>query len=135
MKKIFLILILSFFSVQSIALSNINFPGKFYTTDINACKAMKNTPTFSEAGQIKKVKGLIGYDWHSDWEANSTSIAPKHFAITLPMKVFMTATHNALGNDNQANISIAKNLLIELAKTDTLYDSIGYVEVKKKPGR
>ena len=50
------------------------------------------------------------------------------------MKVFMTATHNALGNDNQANISIAKNLLIELAKTDTLYDSIGYVEVKKKPG-
>jgi len=134
MKNLLLILVLSLFSIQSFAASNINFPGKFYTTEIKSCIAMANTPTFSEASQIKKVKGLIGYDWHSDWEANSTSIAPKHSSITLPIKIFMTATHNALGNNNQANIVIAKNLLIELAKADTLYDSIGYIEVKKKPG-
>ena len=41
--------------------------------------------------------------------------------------------HNAIGNNEQDNIKIAKNFLIELAETDTLYDSIGYYDVKKKP--
>ena len=133
MKNLLLILVLSLFSIQSLAASNINFPGKFYTTEIKSCKAMADTPTFSEASQIKKVKGLAGYDWHSDWEANSTSLRPLHHAITLPIQIFMTATHNAIANDNQANIIIAKNLLLDLAKADTLYDSIGYNEVRKKP--
>jgi len=45
----------------------------------------------------------------------------------------MAGTQNAISNNNQANIGIAKNLLIDLAKADTLYDSIGYNEVLKKP--
>jgi hypothetical protein len=56
----------------------------------------------------------------------------KHQNITRPIGVLMVATHNAIGNDNQDNIEIAKNLLIDLAKADTLYDSIGFYEVKKK---
>jgi hypothetical protein len=48
--------------------------------------------------------------------------------------MFVSATHNAISNNNQANIKIAKNFLVDLAKADTLYDSIGYYEVKKKPG-
>ena len=49
------------------------------------------------------------------------------------MNMLMAATHKALGNNIQSEIKNAKNLLIELAKADTLYDSIGYYEVKKKP--
>ena len=45
----------------------------------------------------------------------------------------MSATHNALSNKNVANIKIAKNLLVALAEADTLYDSIGYYEVRRKP--
>jgi hypothetical protein len=45
----------------------------------------------------------------------------------------MAATHKALGNNIQSEIENAKNLLLDLAKADTLYDSIGYIEVKKKP--
>lgn len=117
----------------SVKASDINFPGKFYTTEITSCNAMANTPTFNDSRSINRVKGLIGYDWHADWEARSTSLSPLHNNITEPIKVFMSATHNSIGNDNQANIKIAKNLLIDLAKADTLYDSIGYYEVKKKP--
>ena len=117
----------------SVKSSDINFPGKFYTTEIESCNAMAGTPTFNDSRSINRVKGLIGYDWHADWEANSTSLSPLHDNITEPIKVFMSATHNAIGNDNQANIKIAKNLLIDLAETDTLYDSIGYYDVKKKP--
>jgi len=173
MKKLFLLLILSFFSAQSFAgscpdgsdpvkslsadgtyfvyncggdsnnsqkstqvkvkASDINFPGKFYTTEIESCKAMAGTPTFNSNSSIEFVEGLIGYDWHADWEANSNSMNVYHQKITGPIKIFMSATHNAIGNDNQANIKIAKNLLIDLAKVDTLYDSIGYIDVKKKP--
>jgi len=118
----------------SVKASDINFPGKFYTTEIESCSAMADTPTFNDSRSINRVKGLIGYDWHADWEARSTSLRPLHNNITEPIKVFMSATHNSIGNDNQANIKIAKNLLIDLAKADTLYDSIGYYDVKKKPG-
>jgi hypothetical protein len=137
MKKLLLLLILSFFSAQgyaagSVKSSDINFPGKFYTTEINSCKAMGYN-SFNSNSIRYKVQGLIGYDWHADWEANSTSMSPMHSRITEPIKVFMSATHNAIGNDNQANIKIAKKLLLDLAKADTLYDSIGYYEVKMKP--
>ena len=173
MKKLFFLLILSFFSTQGLAggcpdgsepvksisddgtyfvykcaadsnysqkstqvkvkASDINFPGNFYTKEIESCSAMVGTPTFNSNDTIDIVKGLIGYDWHADWEANSNSMSPMHDGITVPIKVFMSAIHNAISNDNQANIKIAKNLLLDLAKADTLYDSIGYYEVKKKP--
>ena len=138
MKKLFLLLILSFFSAQgyaagSVKSSDINFPGKFYTTEINSCKAMGYN-SFNSNSIRYKVQGLIGYDWHADWEANSTSLSVVHEAITEPIKMFVSATHNAISNNNQANIKIAKNFLVDLAKADTLYDSIGYYEVKKKPG-
>ena len=113
--------------------SDINFPGKFYTTEISACKALVPI-SFSSNSSINFVKGLAGYDWHADHLANSNSMNVYHQKITEPINMFMAATHNALGNDNQANTKMAINLLIELAKTDTLYDSIGYIEVKKKPG-
>ena len=171
MKKLLLLLTLSFFSIQTFAgscpdgsdpvrsisadgtyfvyncggqsssepgsvlvkASEINFPGKFYTTEISACKAVVPV-TFSSNSSINFVKGLIGYDWHADHSANSNSMNVYHQNITEPINMFMAATHNAIGNDNQANIKIATKLLIDLAKTDTLYDSIGYIEVKNKPG-
>ena len=113
--------------------SDISFPGKFYTTEISACKAVVPV-TFSSNYSINFVKGLVGYDWHADHSANSNSMNVYHQNITEPINMFMAATHNAIGNDNQANTKIATKLLIDLAKTDTLYDSIGYIEVKNKPG-
>ena len=137
MKKILVIVALGLFitsQVQAkVKTKDINFPGKFYTTEITFCKAMKDTPTFTDSFSIKKVKGLIGYDWHADWEANSTSMNLQSKRIRVPIEALMAGTQNAISNNNQANIDIAKNLLIDLAKADTLYDSIGFYEVKKKP--
>ena len=117
---------------QKVKSKDIEFPGKFYTKEIKSCKAM-DYGTFSSSSNVDIVKGLIGYDWHADHQANSNSMNVWHQAITDPINMLMVATHNAIGNDNQANIKISKNLLINLAKADTLYDSIGYYEVKKKP--
>ena len=111
---------------------DINFAKAFYEDSIQSCSAM-GSKTFSSQQTINQVEGLIGYDWHADHSSNSNSLNVFHEAITGPIKSLMSATHNAIGNDNQANIKIAKNLLIDLAKADTLYDSIGYYEVKKKP--
>ena len=38
----------------------------------------------------------------------------------------------AIGDKNQTNINIAKGLLLEIAKANTLYSSISYEELKKK---
>jgi hypothetical protein len=90
--------------------SNINFPGKFYTTEISACKALVPV-SFSSNSSINFVKGLVGYDWHADHSENSNSMNVYHQKITEPINMLMAATHNALGNDNQANINTAKKLV------------------------
>ena len=128
-------LLLSGNAYAKVISKDITFANDFYVDSIQSCKAMdKNyTPTFNKKQTVKKVKKLVGYYWPADWKANSNSMNIRHQGITVPITMLMSATHNAISNDNQTNITIAKNLLIELAKADTLYDSIGYIKVKKKP--
>ena len=44
----------------------------------------------------------------------------------------IAATHIAIGEKNQIDVNIAKDLLLEIAKANTLYNSISYKELKKK---
>ena len=138
MKKILLIflfllfLLLSFPAQAKIKSKDIKFPGKFYTNKIETCTAMPDT-TFELDFYKKRVEGLIGYDWHADHQANSNSLVVNHDNITVPIKVFLAATHNAIGKNEKGNIEIAKKLLIDLAKANTLYDSISIEGLKSKP--
>jgi len=135
MKNIFLIflfLLLSFSAQAKIKSKDINFPGKFYSNKIETCMAMPDT-TFELDFYKKRVEGLIGYDWHADHQANSNSLVVNHDNITVPIKVFLAATHNAIGKDEKGNIEIAKKLLVDLAKANTLYDSISIEGLKSKP--
>jgi hypothetical protein len=92
------------------------------------------TAKFNEQHTVDEVKNLIGYDWPADWEANSNSMNVRHKGITTPITRLMSGTHNAIADENHESIIIAKSLLVDLAKADTLFNSIGYNEVKKKPG-
>jgi hypothetical protein len=135
MKNIFLIflfLLLSFSAQAKIKSKDINFPGKFYSNKIETCMAMPDT-TFELDFYKKRVEGLIGYDWHADHQANSNSLVVNHDNITVPIKVFLAATHNAIGKNEKENIEIAKKLLVDLAKANTLYDSISIEGLKSKP--
>ena len=135
MKKVLILLFSLFFcfSAQAkIKSKDINFPGKFYTNKIETCMAMPDT-TFELDFYKKRVEGLIGYDWHADHQANSNSLVVNHDNITVPIKVFLAATHNAIGKNEKGNIEIAKKLLVDLAKANTLYDSISIEGLKSKP--
>ena len=135
MKKTFiflLFLLLSFPAQAKIKSKDIKFPGKFYTNKIETCTAMPDT-TFELDFYKKRVEGLIGYDWHADHQANSNSLVVNHDNITVPIKVFLAATHNAIGKNEKGNIEIAKKLLVDLAKANTLYDSISIEGLKSKP--
>jgi len=112
--------------------NDIEFPGSIYTTEIKACKAV-GFYNFGSTTSVKHVEGLIGYDWHSDHQKNSNSLTVRHENITGPIKTFLIATHNAIGNGNQENINIATDLAVKIAKANTLYDSIGYAQLKNKP--
>ena len=137
MKKIFILflfLILSFPTFAKVNSKDINFPGKFYTDKIESCETMEDITMSSRLfSDIFRVKGFVGYDWHSDHQKNSTSLTVKHENITEPIKILMVLAHNALSNKDQYNIKEAKDLLIEIAKADTLYDSIGPKGLKGKP--
>ena len=135
MKKTFiflLFLLLSFPAQAKIKSKDIKFPGKFYTNKIETCTAMPDT-TFELDFYKKRVEGLIGYDWPADHKANSNSLNVEHKNITEPIKVFLAATHNAISEGDKESIDKAKKLLIDLAKADTLYDSISIEGLKSKP--
>lgn len=137
MKKF--LIIISFFFVfvpaqAKVKSKDINFPGKFYTDKIESCETMEDITMSSRLfSDIFRVKGFVGYDWHSDHQKNSTSLTVKHENITEPIKILMLLAHNALSNKDQYNIKEAKDLLIEIAKADTLYNSIGPKGLKDKP--
>ena len=135
MKKIVIILLfllLSFPAQAKVKSKDIKFPGKYYTNKIENCTTMPDS-TFELDFYKKQVEGLIGYDWHADHQANSNSLVVNHDNITVPIKVFLAATHNAIGKNEKGNIEIAKKLLVDLAKANTLYDSISIEGLKSKP--
>jgi hypothetical protein len=135
MKKIFIIIITLFLSYSAqakVKSKDIKFPGKFYTDEIKTCDAMPKT-SFELNYYKKQVEGLIGYDWPSDHKKNSNSLTVNHQKITVPIKVFLAATHNAISENDKESIDKAKKLLIDLAKADTLYDSISIEGLKSKP--
>jgi hypothetical protein len=130
------LLTLVFFVLAYADMSNadeIKFPGKFYTTDLKTCSALNQNDTFKNPLIIDTVTGLIGYDWPADHKANSNSLTVQHQNITVPIKKMMTATHHAISNNNEMEIKIATELLVKIAESNTLYDSIGYKELKTKP--
>ena len=136
MKKIlFIFLSILFFNLSAqaqVKSKDIKFPRKFYTDKIKTCNAMPNK-SFELNYYYKQVEGLIGYDWPSDHIKNSNSLTVKHEKITVPIKIFLTATHNAISEGDKKSIEKAKKLLIDLAKADTLYDSISIEGLKNKP--
>ena len=135
MKKFLLLVFISFICSSSYAKvksNDIKFPGKFYTDEIKLCNVLEDITMSSRLfSHINTVKRFVGYDWPSDHRKNSTSLTVKHENITEPIKILMSLAHNALANKDKYNIDEAKNLLIEIAQADTLYDSIGPVGLKK----
>ena len=123
--------------LNEIIANDLKVPKNYYTNDeltiFQSCPAYGNT-VFNSNYTKKSLEGFVGYDWASDWEKNSNSLNVYHQRITGPIKDFLIATHNAVSNEDQINISLAKEFAVKIAQADTLYDSIGYEAVRKKPG-
>ena len=116
----------------TVKFTDIKFAPGFYVQSIQTCKAIGNR-SFKDKNTVKRVSGLIGYDWMSDWKENSNSLSVKHSNITEPILWMMTATHNAISDDDKESLTTGKELLVKLAKANTLLDSTGYHELKNKP--
>ena len=117
--------------------NDLSVPKNYYINDelsiLQSCPAYGDVVFTSDLTK-KNLNDFVGYDWPSDWKKNSNSLTVNHQRITLPMKDFLIATHNAVSNEDQINITLAKEYAVKIAQADTLYDSIGYKAVKKKPG-
>ena len=133
LRILFVFILLSENAFAKIKSKDINFPGKYYTKEIKTCSAIPKDKSFSNKSTIDTVKSVVGFDWSAHHKKYSNSILVEHKAMTTPIKVMMAGTHIAIGDKNQTNIKIAKKLLLEIAKADTLHNSIGYEELKKKP--
>ena len=112
---------------------DITFPGKFYTKEIKSCSALPNNVKFDNAETFKTIEDVVGFDWAKFHTETGTSLIVNHDVITVPGKLMLTAIQHAIANNNQTNLDIGKDLLLRIAKADTLYNSISYEELQKKP--
>jgi len=119
-------------SESSLSTKNINFASDFYTDEIQSCSVLNNWNLSSDLKMVQEITDLIGYDWQSDWKENSTCGNVVDAKITVPMTKLMSATHTALAEKDIKSIEISKNILIELAKTNTLYNTVSYNDIKNK---
>ena len=112
---------------------NITFPGKYYTKEIKSCLALPSRAKFNNASTFKTIEDVIGYDWAKFHTETGNSLIVNHDVITVPGKLMLTAIQHAIANNNQTNLDRGKDLLLRIAKADTLYNSISYEELQKKP--
>ena len=138
MKKLFLSilvlgLLLSGSAYAKVKSKEITFPGKFYTKEIKSCSALPNNVKFDNAETFKTIEDVVGFDWAKFHTETGTSLIVNHDVITVPGKLMLTAIQHAIANNNQTNLDRGKDLLLRIAKADTLYNSISYEELQKKP--
>ena len=137
MKKILGILVLGLLlsgnAYAKVKSKDITFPGKFYTKEIKSCSALPNNVKFDNAETFKTIEDVIGFDWAKFHTETGTSIIVNHDVITVPGKLMLTAIQHAIASNNQTNLDMGKDLLLRIAKADTLYNSISYEELQKKP--
>ena len=68
----------------TVKFTDIKFAPDFYVQSIQTCKTIGNR-SFKDKNTVKRISGLIGYDWMSDWKENSNSLSVKHSNITEPI--------------------------------------------------
>ena len=137
MKKLLGIIVLSLLlsgnAYAKVKSKDITFPGKFYTKEIKSCSALPNNVKFDNAETFKTIEDVVGFDWAKFHTETGTSLIVNHDVITVPGKLMLTAIQHAIANNNQTNLDRGKDLLLRIAKADTLYNSISYEELQKKP--
>ena len=138
MKKLFLSilvlgLLLSGSAYAKVKSKDITFPGKYYTKEIKSCSALPSRVKFNNVSTFKTIEDVIGYDWAKFHTETGNSLIVNHDVITVPGKLMLTAIQHAIANNNQTNLDRGKDLLLRIAKADTLYNSISYEELQKKP--
>ena len=126
-------LLLSGNAYAKVKSKDITFPGKFYTKEIKSCSALPNNVKFDNAETFKTIEDVVGFDWAKFHTETGTSLIVNHDVITVPGKLMLTAIQHAIANNNQTNLDMGKDLLLRIAKADTLYNSISYEELQKKP--
>jgi hypothetical protein len=126
-------LLLSGNAYAKVKSKDITFPGKFYTKEIKSCSALPNNVKFDNAETFKTIEDVVGFDWAKFHTETGTSLIVNHDVITVPGKLMLTAIQHAIANNNQTNLDMGKDLLLRIAKADTLYNSISYDELQKKP--
>ena len=66
MKKLLGIVVLGLFIASQgqakVKTKDINFPGKFYTTELKSCKAIGKLYTFDNSRVTSTIDGLIGFN-------------------------------------------------------------------------
>ena len=119
-------------ALETVLADDIIFASGFYTEQIKSCTALYNWALASDKNLVKEIKNLVSYDWQKDWENNSTCVTVAHEGITIPMTRLMSATHTAVGEKDTKSIEVAISILVELANSNTLYETVSYNDIKNR---
>lgn len=124
---------------------NVNepaFSSYFYSDNAGSvgCTEADHVPNFDTlketlAHRSVGVGSVVGYDWEADHRKNSNSLTVNHDAISYPARQLFSIAQIAKSSNDIELIETSKRLILDIAKADTLSNTMTVSEVRSKGKR
>ena len=89
----------------------------------------------SAKDSIHLISSVIGFDWENEHRNTSSSLSVKHEKISFPVRELFAISQQAVAKNDEELKKEVKNLLKEIAKSETLLATPSLKEVKSKGGK
>ena len=112
--------------------TSAGIPTYFYGDQLGHCDVTRRGVVMSlEDDSVRtQIRDVIGYDWGTDHKGNSDSLSVRHERISHPARMLFAATHHALSNDDSDQIRKAISIVVDIARADTILDTITVRQAK-----
>ena len=110
---------------------NVGIPGCAEYNQKRQFKQLKSLMDF----RTFKIEKVIGYDWEKDHSENSNSLTVYHDSISIPARLLFALSQTAVASQDDELLKHAKRLVSEIAKADTLSNTMTVAEVRAKGKR
>ena len=117
--------------------TSAGIPAYFYGDQLGHCDVTRRGVVMSlqDDSVRTEIRNVIGYDWGTDHEGNSDSLSVRHGRISHPARMLFAATHHALSNDDSDQIREAISIVVDIARADTILDTITVRQAKNIKSR
>lgn len=124
MRNFIFIIALFYWLLKATGVSAVTFTEYFHTNESDYLIQNRGSDMELDSTSYDFIARVVGYDWQKDHNQNSNSLTVNFRKISDPITYLNSGIWNATRTKNEDHINNGKKLLVEIAKANTLYDTI-----------